>query len=263
MTTSRSLTSGWETQNTTKQVMNYQWAKQMRLCLRELWITKSNTFCSVFQPFFISRSSVTIWPCPYLGTSPRTYSWENSLCKLFFILCQMNPIQLNPIFFDGCHRFFIPFTAAAAASLQSCPTLCDPADSSPPGSAFPGILQARTLEWVAMSFSNAWKWKVKVKSLSRVQLIATHGLQPTRLLRPWDFPGKSTGVGCHCLLPSHSQQEMYFTWWQYTHYSYITDRNFMNLLFDNVKTSSDALYLIQLYELKKTADHDPFNWVTV
>ena len=56
--------------------------------------------------------------------------------------------------------------AAAAKSLQSCPTLCDPIDSSPPGSPVPGILQARTLEWVAISFSNAWKWKVKVKSLS-------------------------------------------------------------------------------------------------
>ena len=60
--------------------------------------------------------------------------------------------------------------AAAAKSLQSCPTLCDPIDGSPPGSPVPGILQARTLEWVAISFSNAWKWKVKAKLLSRVQL---------------------------------------------------------------------------------------------
>ena len=56
-----------------------------------------------------------------------------------------------------------------AKSLQSCPTLCDPIDGSPPGSSVPGILQARTLEWVAISVSNAWKWKVKVKSLSRVR----------------------------------------------------------------------------------------------
>ena len=63
--------------------------------------------------------------------------------------------------------------AAAAKSLQSCPTLCDPIDGSPPGSPVPGILQARTLEWVATSFSNAWKGKVKVKSLSRVWLLAT------------------------------------------------------------------------------------------
>ena len=62
---------------------------------------------------------------------------------------------------------------AAAKSLQSCPTLCDPIDSSPPGSAVPGILQARTLEWIAIVFSNAWKWKMKGKSLSRVQLFAT------------------------------------------------------------------------------------------
>ena len=63
--------------------------------------------------------------------------------------------------------------AAAAKSLQSCPTLCNPIDGSPPGSPVPGILQARTLEWVAISFSNAWKWKVNVKSLSCVRLLAT------------------------------------------------------------------------------------------
>ena len=63
--------------------------------------------------------------------------------------------------------------AAAAKSLQLCPTLCDPVDSSPPGSPVPGILQARTLEWVAIAFSNAWKWKVKVKALSCIWLFTT------------------------------------------------------------------------------------------
>ena len=63
--------------------------------------------------------------------------------------------------------------AAAFKSLQLRPTLCDPIDGSPPGSPVPGILQARTLEWGAVSFSNAWKWRVKVKSLSRVWLLAT------------------------------------------------------------------------------------------
>ena len=93
--------------------------------------------------------------------------------------------------------------AAAPKSPQLCPTLCDPIDSSPPGSAIPGILQARTLEWGAISFSSAWKWKVKVKSvMSKPQ--RPHGLQPIRLLHPWDFPGKSTGVGCHCLLHSYN-----------------------------------------------------------
>ena len=73
-------------------------------------------------------------------------------------------------------RLFIIFSwllAAAAKSLQSCPTLCDPIEGSPPGSPILGILQARTLEWVAIFFSNAWKWKVKVKSPSRVRLLAT------------------------------------------------------------------------------------------
>ena len=74
--------------------------------------------------------------------------------------CLENPMHRGP-------------AAAAAKSLQSCPTLCDPIDGSLPGSPVPGILQARTLEWAAISFSNAWKWKVKVKSLSRVWLVAT------------------------------------------------------------------------------------------
>ena len=68
---------------------------------------------------------------------------------------------------------FLQHAAAAAKSLQSCPTLFDPIDSSPLGSSVPGILQARTLEWVVISVSNAWKWKVKVKSLSRARLLAT------------------------------------------------------------------------------------------
>ena len=75
----------------------------------------------------------------------------------------------------GFKNWGFPAAAAAAAakSRQSCPTLCDPIDGSLPGSPVPEILQARTLEWVAISFSNAWKWKVKVKSLSRVWLLAT------------------------------------------------------------------------------------------
>ena len=89
--------------------------------------------------------------------------------------------------------------AAAAKSFQSCLTLCDPIDSSPPGSPIPGILQARTLEWVAISFSNAWKWELKVKSLSRVDS-ATPWTAAYQAPPPMGFSGKSTGVGCHCLL---------------------------------------------------------------
>ena len=73
--------------------------------------------------------------------------------------------------------------AAAAKSLQSCPTLCDPIDGSPPDSPVPGILQARALEWVAISFSNAWKWKWSLSILSNS--FWPHGLQPIRLLHQW------------------------------------------------------------------------------
>ena len=119
--------------------------------------------------------------------------------------CQPLSSQLHSLVYgQGCEAFRARTAAAAAKSLQLCPTLCDSIDGSPPGSPVPGILQARTLEWVAISFSNAWKWKVKAKSLSRVQLQRPRGLQPTRLLHPWDFPGKSTGVGCHCPLHIHT-----------------------------------------------------------
>ena len=87
------------------------------------------------------------------------YLTISSSAALFFFCFQSFPASL--------------LSAAAAKSLQSCLTLCDPIDGSPPGSPVPGILQARTLEWVAIPFSNAWKWKVKVKSLSCVWLLAT------------------------------------------------------------------------------------------
>ena len=105
--------------------------------------------------------------------------------------------------------------AAAAKSLQSYPTLCNPIDGSLPGFPVLGILQARTLEWAAIFFSNAWKWKVKAKSVVS-DSSWPHGLQPTRLLCPWDFPGKSTGVGRHCLLWVNmikGPQIIIFLWW--------------------------------------------------
>ena len=78
--------------------------------------------------------------------------------------------------------FALSVAAAAAKSRQSCPTLCDPIEGSPPASPAPGILQARTLEWVAISFSNAWKWKVKRKSLSRVRLHSLINLEVKHLI---------------------------------------------------------------------------------
>ena len=91
-----------------------------------------------------------------------------------FSVCTKNILwNLLPTFFRSSEYLACKAAAATAKSLQSCPTLCDPIDGSPPGSPVPGILQARTLEWVAISFSSAWKWKVKVKLLSHVLLLAT------------------------------------------------------------------------------------------
>ena len=108
---------------------------------------------------------------------------ETQLREVIF-KCNIDPFISNPLnmsihFSVTSLPFpFFPATFSAAAataakSFQSCPTLCNPIDGSPPGTPVSGILQARTLEWVAISFSNAWKCKVKVKSLSRVWLFAT------------------------------------------------------------------------------------------
>ena len=102
----------------------------------------------------------------------------------FFAIYHMCRFIENHCSWGGGHfiteSFVLPFIShfhlppePAAKSLQSCLTLCDPIDVSPPGSPAPGILQARTPEWVAISFSNAWKWKVKVKSPSQIRLLAT------------------------------------------------------------------------------------------
>jgi len=101
----------------------------------------------------------------------------------------------------------------AAKSLQSCPTLCDPIDGSPPGPAVPGILQARTLEWVAISSSNAWKWKVKVKSLSLVRLLATPWTAAYQAPLSMGFSRQEYWSGCHCLLPYNlnESQRHYYT----------------------------------------------------
>ena len=90
---------------------------------------------------------------------------------------------------------FIP--AAAAMSLQSCPTLYNPLDGSQPGSSVPGVFQARILEWVAIAFSNAC---MHTKSLQSCPTsVRHHGQQPNRLLCPWDSLGKNTGVDCHAI----------------------------------------------------------------
>ena len=111
------------------------------------WHLFKDFYKRVFQDEHIRRSLR-----PWEGLLSEAYLWEKCLW-------QRSLLNLG--------------VAAAAKLLQQCLTLCDPIDGSPPGSPVPGILQARTLEWVAISFSNPWKWNVKVKSLSQVRLLAT------------------------------------------------------------------------------------------
>ena len=121
------------------------------------WVTELNWCCCHFSCYHV----VSLW-----GLDPAQSGFA-SLRRLPLLLSHLSRVRL-------------------------CATPSTAAHPAPP---VPGILQARTLEGVAISFSNAWKWKVKVKSLRRVWLFATYGLQPTRLLHPWAFPGKSAGVG--------------------------------------------------------------------
>ena len=97
-------------------------------------------------------------PCPNVvpGILPWSILWPNLLVSASWL-----------------RSWHLSKSTAAAKLLQLCLTLCDPIEGSPPGSPILGILQARTPEWVAISFSNAWKWKVKVKSLSHVQPTVT------------------------------------------------------------------------------------------
>ena len=157
------------------------------------------SFSSLFMVSF--RSLTILKTVDFMSLTNNSYVWSSSgtvSIKLFFILW-MGITYLFILLIlllllrtrhseyyavvilvfrlshsSGTADFCILRAAAATAkSLQLCPTLCDPIDGSPPGSPAPGILQARTLEWVAISFSNAWKWRVKEKSLSRVQFVVT------------------------------------------------------------------------------------------
>ena len=101
--------------------------------------------------------------------SEKMYSYQ-VWCSLFW---KDTKLLKTMFFWINSSELQRGWLRSPAKSLQSCPTLCHPTDGSPPGSSDPGILQARTLEWVAVSFSNEWKWKVKVKSPSRVLLSAT------------------------------------------------------------------------------------------
>ena len=129
---------------------------------------ESYSKCALAIHFIHDSVYVSQLLSPFVPPSPSSHtpvSINLSVCASSLLPCTQ------------VHRYHLSYmclaAAAAAKSLQSCPPLCDPIDGSPPGSPVPGILQARTLEWVAISFSNTWKWKVKVKMLSRAWLLAT------------------------------------------------------------------------------------------
>jgi len=126
----------------------------------------------------------------------------------------------NSNFYNGGFRLWRSRTdfsdsipAALAKSLQLCPTLCDPIDGSPPGSPVLGILQARTLEWVAIAFSKAWKWKVKVKSLSRVRLLSTPWTAAYQAPLPMGFSRQEywSGVPLPSPLVSYKNLSFFFS----------------------------------------------------
>ena len=166
-------------------------------CQASLSITNSCSSLRLMSIESVMPSSHLILCHPLLLLPPippsiRVFSNESTLCMRWpkywsfsfsispsneypeLISCRMDWLNLLAV-----QATLKSLAAAAAKSRQSCLTLCDPIDGSPPGSSVPGILQARTLEWVAISFSNAWKWKVKVKSLGCVPLLAN----------PWTIRG--------------------------------------------------------------------------
>ena len=141
-----------------------------------------SSFSECFKPTF-SLSSFTFIKRLFSSSSLSAIRVVSSvyLRLLMFLLAILIPACAS-----SSPAFLMMYSAAVAAkSLQSCLTLCDPIDGSPLGSPVPGILQARTLEGVAISFSNAWKWKWSRSVVSDPQ--RPHGLQPTRLLHPWGF----------------------------------------------------------------------------
>ena len=109
-----------------------------------------------------------LYPLSHLGNT----AWRIGTIQYKLAVITVDIVKVNWVILWRRKRN-LTITAATAKSLQLCPTLCDPIDGSPPGSSVPGILQARRLEWVATSLSNAWKWRVKMKSLSRAWLLAT------------------------------------------------------------------------------------------
>ena len=181
--------------------------------------------CGILVPWPRVEPIPLHWKLGVLTTEPPGKSLRDIFCPWFFQFRQQFvfkvsiscPLTLNfttlscpspwfwtLMFINISSTLHYHTAAAAAKSSQSCPTLCDPTDGSPPGSPVPGILQARTLEWVAISFSSAWEWEVKVRSLRRVWLLATPWTAAHQAPLSVGFSSQEDWSGCHCLLQSHS-----------------------------------------------------------
>ena len=140
------------------------------------------------------------WPFPsWIGCHVR---------YIFYFIPSSSVILFHDIliYYILCHPTLRYCFATAAKLLQSCPTLCDPIDGSLPGSPVPGILQARTLKWFAISLSNAWKWRVKVKLLSHVQLLATPWTAANQAPPSMEFSRQEYQSG----VPLHSPKILFY-----------------------------------------------------
>ena len=175
------------------------------------YVSLHNCLCRTDTPLPISHSTpnnirntgqiLLPWITLIILTHVKWW-WSESRSAIVWLFATSWTIQ-SMEFSRPAYWYWHIYTAAAAAakSLQSCPTLCDPIDGSTPGS--PSLGFSRQEHWSGLPFpspmheSEKWKWSCSVVSDS----LRPHSLQTTRLLRPWDFPGKSTGEGCHCLLP--------------------------------------------------------------
>ena len=150
--------------------------------MQATWLHSPGSNPQLSSPFSVHTCSLRLTLCDLLDCSPPgssvhgIFPVKNTGVGCHCLLQGIFPTQGSNLHL--LHLLYwqvgsLPLAPSAAKSLQPCPTPCDPIDGLLPGSSVSEILQARTLEWVAISFSNAWKWKVKVKSLSHVRLLAT------------------------------------------------------------------------------------------
>ena len=173
--------------------------------------TKKESFIKIF--FLVKNGQAISFEDCFKVSTQR----ENSIYWLVFwnfsCLIPASSILMQKVISKKPLWGLLTYLAAATAanSLQSCPTLCDAIDGSPPGSPVPGIVQARTLEWVATSFFNAWKWKVKVKSLSRVRLLATPWTAAYQAPLPMGFSRQEYWSGVPLPSPSYCIGECKYT----------------------------------------------------